>query len=46
MAENHTTDTTFSSLPIHEAIQEALEDHRLTHTTKVSTAIAMTIGTK
>ena len=30
MAENHTTDTTFSSLPIHEAIQEALEDHHLT----------------
>ena len=35
MAENHTTDTTFSSLPIHEAIQEALEDHRLTHTTPI-----------
>ena len=35
MAENHTTDTTFSSLPIHEAIQEALEDHHLTHTTPI-----------
>ena len=35
MAENHTTDTTFSSLPIHAAIQEALEDNRLTHTTPI-----------
>ena len=35
MAENHTTATTFSSLPIHPAIQEALEDNRLTHTTPI-----------
>ena len=35
MAENHTTATAFSSLPIHAAIQEALEDNRLTHTTPI-----------
>ena len=35
MAENHTTATAFSSLPIHPAIQEALEDNRLTHTTPI-----------
>ncbi|MDO4642943.1 MAG: DEAD/DEAH box helicase [Cardiobacteriaceae bacterium] len=35
MAENHTTATTFTSLPIHSAIQEALEDNHLTHTTPI-----------
>ena len=35
MAENHTTATAFSNLPIHPAIQEALEDNRLTHTTPI-----------
>lgn len=35
MAENYTTGTTFSHLPIHESILEALEDQNLTHTTPI-----------
>ena len=45
MAENHTTATAFSSLPIHPAIQEALEDNRLTHTTPIQEkTLPLTLG--
>ena len=45
MAENHTTATAFSSLPIHAAIQEALEDNRLTHTTPIQEkTLPLTLG--
>ena len=45
MAENHKTATAFSSLPIHPAIQEALEDNRLTHTTPIQEkTLPLTLG--
>lgn len=35
MSEKHTTNTAFVALPLHEAIQEALHDAGLTHTTPI-----------
>ena len=35
MAEKHTTNTAFTEFPLHDAIQEALQDAGLTHATPI-----------